>query len=80
MNQRENSSDLVLGLVVGAFIGLAIGLLYAPRPGRETRQLLKERVEETTENAAEAIEKVKETAEDVKKKVLHETGGVEKAE
>jgi len=32
------------GLVIGGVIGTAIGILFAPRSGKETRQMLKESV------------------------------------
>lgn len=39
---RSNSGGLFVGgLLVGAAIGTVVGLLFAPRTGRETRQFLK---------------------------------------
>lgn len=42
------------GLVIGGALGAIIGLLLAPRPGRETRSIIKEeferRVDETSSN------------------------------
>lgn len=39
---RSNSGGLFVGgLLVGAAIGTVVGLLFAPRSGRETRQFLK---------------------------------------
>ncbi len=34
------------GLIIGAVVGLAIGILSAPRPGEETRQMIKEKLDE----------------------------------
>ena len=53
---------------MGAVVGLAIGFLYAPQPGEETRELLKEKAEEVKEKAAEVAERVKETAVEAKRK------------
>jgi gas vesicle protein len=42
----ENSQELKglgIGLLAGAAIGLAVGMLYAPKSGVETRHLLKEK-------------------------------------
>jgi gas vesicle protein len=39
---RSGSTGLFFGgLIVGAAVGVVTGLLMAPRPGRETRQILK---------------------------------------
>lgn len=39
---RSGSAGVFLGgLIVGAAMGVVTGLLMAPRPGRETRQILK---------------------------------------
>ncbi|PVV84384.1 YtxH domain-containing protein [Dehalogenimonas alkenigignens] len=39
--EREADVGLVAGLLFGAAIGISLGLLYAPRAGRETRELLR---------------------------------------
>jgi gas vesicle protein len=36
------SSDFLAGVLVGALIGAALGLLFAPEPGEETRARVKE--------------------------------------
>jgi gas vesicle protein len=33
----ENNSDLLAGLLIGGLIGTALGILYAPKSGKETR-------------------------------------------
>ena len=68
MTNKDDGSSFVIGFVVGAIAGLAIGFLYSPRPGKETRELLKAKTEEMKEKAVEVTEKVKETAAEVKKK------------
>jgi gas vesicle protein len=52
--------------LAGVAIGCAIGVLYAPRSGKETRQMLhgrvenaKHQIEQAKENAIEAIKKAK---------------------
>ncbi len=39
----ERSNKLTTGLIAGAVAGAVAGLLLAPKPGRETRQLLASR-------------------------------------
>jgi gas vesicle protein len=53
---------------VGAALGLAIGFLFAPQSGKETRELLREKAEAARERATEVSKKVKETAAGAAKK------------
>jgi len=68
MTDRSGGSSFAIGLVVGAVLGLAIGLLFAPRSGEETRQLLKDKAAVARERATEAARRVRETAAEVSKK------------
>jgi gas vesicle protein len=68
MADRNGGSGFATGLIVGAVLGLAIGFLFAPRPGEETRQLLKEKAGVARERAAEITRKVRETAGEAAKK------------
>ncbi len=61
MADRDGSSGFGIGLIVGAVLGLAIGLLFAPRSGEETRQLLKEKAGVARERVSQAARKVRET-------------------
>lgn len=36
------TGDFLAGLLVGAVIGASLGLLFAPEPGEETRERMKE--------------------------------------
>jgi gas vesicle protein len=68
MADGDRGSGFAIGLIVGAALGLAIGFLFAPRPGAETRQLLKEKAETARERAAEITRKARETAGEAVKK------------
>ena len=68
MADSDRGSGFAIGLVVGAVLGLAIGFLFAPRPGEETRQLLKEKAGEARERAAKVARKVRQTAGEAVKK------------
>ncbi len=43
----------VTGLLAGALVGTAIGMLMAPKPGNETRQIVRERAGEYLGTARE---------------------------
>ncbi len=53
MGQDGSNSGIVLGLAIGVLAGVAIGLLLAPKPGSETRSLVKDVI-------ATGIERLKE--------------------
>ncbi len=56
------ADDYVKGLVIGGLIGAALGILYAPKSGKETR-------EEISHTAEELLKKTKAQYEDVYKKI-----------
>ena len=52
----RNSGETILAFLLGGFIGAAFGLLFAPKPGRETRQKLKLLIDELGEKAEDLFE------------------------
>jgi len=68
MAEGNGGSRFGIGLVVGVALGLAIGFLFAPRSGEETRQLLKEKAGAARESASEAVKKARRTAGDAVKR------------
>jgi gas vesicle protein len=62
MAERDGSPGFGTGFVVGAIIGLAIGFLYAPKPGEETRELARESVDKVREKAMASLRKLERTA------------------
>lgn len=58
---RDTSTGFFSGLLMGAIIGAAIGLLYAPQPGTETRRMVKEKALNIKEKASKAAGKIKES-------------------
>ncbi len=62
----ENKAGAFLsGLFWGALAGFVIGILYAPRPGVETREILKEKTKELGVITKDKIEDVKSRGRDL---------------
>ena len=55
---KDNAIGFGIGLLTGAAIGGVIALLYAPKTGKETRQLIKDK-------AASVVDAVKEKSSGV---------------
>ena len=53
----EGSAAVFLAFILGGLTGAALALLYAPRSGQETRDLLAEKVREGEARAREAKER-----------------------
>jgi len=62
--EKESGGGLFTGLLVGAIIGIGLGLLYAPRTGRETRDMLRQQAEDLKCRTKELGDELKEGAED----------------
>ncbi|MBU2535457.1 MAG: YtxH domain-containing protein [Chloroflexota bacterium] len=62
MAEKDTGASFAVGFLFGAVIGVAIGFLYAPKPGSETRAMLKEKAETAAEKAKETAEKAREAA------------------
>lgn len=73
----ESGKTFAVGLIVGAFVGAAVALLYAPKSGRETRAMVKEKAHEVAEKAKDAAEKAKDAAEKAKEAALNAEKRVE---
>jgi gas vesicle protein len=43
----------ILGLLLGAALGISVGLIVAPQPGSETRRALQDRMRRTAEEVEE---------------------------
>ncbi|MFZ1036455.1 MAG: YtxH domain-containing protein [Smithella sp.] len=73
----ERNSDLLKGLFVGGLIGMVLGVLFAPKSGKETREDITREADELLVKAKEeygkAIEKIK-TAHDTSVNKLKNLG------
>ena len=48
--------DYIKGMIVGGLIGATLGILYAPKSGKETREELRKSADEVFEKAKEQYE------------------------
>jgi gas vesicle protein len=55
MDEKESGNSFIIGFILGAIAGVAVGFLYAPKAGKETRTLLKEKAGELKERATEML-------------------------
>jgi len=68
MINDSNKGEFLLGLLVGATVGAAIALLYAPAPGSDTQKFLKNATGDAVDRAGELASTVKDTAVNVTSK------------
>jgi gas vesicle protein len=64
----EKNNDLLKGLFIGGLIGVVLGILYAPKSGKETREDIAHKADELLDKAKEEYEKAVE-----KSKTAYET-------
>ena len=69
---KDNAIGFGIGLLTGAVIGGVIALLYAPKSGKETRQMIKDKatavVDAVKEKTGEVIDTVTESASEASRK------------
>jgi len=65
MATGSNKGDFLLGLLVGASVGAAVALLYAPASGSETREQVKSAAGDAVGRAGELASTVKDRAGEV---------------
>ena len=62
MSKDRSSIGFGLGLLAGVIGGIVAGVLYAPRPGSEMREKIKETVCDLAEKHSPAVNKAKKQA------------------
>ncbi len=69
---KDNCMGFGIGMLAGAVVGGVFALLYAPKSGKETRRLIKDKttefVDTLRDGTSEAMDKVKEAASEVNRK------------
>ncbi len=54
-NDRHGSGNFLVGFIAGSMLGAGLALLFAPRPGEDTRREVSERAQRVREKAREGI-------------------------
>jgi gas vesicle protein len=66
---NDFAKGLCIGLVSGAVIGGVVALLYAPKTGKETRQLIKDKAIDVVDTAREKTGEIMDTVKDATSEV-----------
>ena len=81
-DRSGGTAGIVLSFMVGALSGAALAILFAPRSGRETRELLGDKLRETTDRGRrvgeQAVQKGREAAEDAARYLDRQRDALEK--
>jgi gas vesicle protein len=66
-NEEEgfNFGNNVAWFLTGAFIGAAVAILYAPKSGKETRQYLADKVQQSKDAVTESSNNIVEASKDM---------------
>jgi len=65
VEQESGGSGFIFGMLCGAAIGAAIGLMFAPRAGAETRAQLADQTERLRRNAMEQADRLRQRTGDM---------------
>ena len=73
----EKSYDLLKGLFIGGLIGVVLGVLYAPKSGKETREDIARTTEDLLSKGKEEYEKAVEKSKTVYETAVKHLKGLE---
>ena len=72
-NCRSNGGGVAIALFAGLAVGVILGILFAPKSGKETRNDLMDKgerlMEMGKESVSDVVEKIKDLAESGKQKI-----------
>ncbi len=78
--QRESTQKLIIGMTVAALAGLFVGIAFAPKSGKETREDLRELIsteyETVKENAALASDEMSKIIKNIKSRAEEITANI----
>ena len=53
--RRNRTRNMILGAGIGSAVGVAAGILFAPKSGRETRKVIADRTSQTIKNLKDNV-------------------------
>ncbi len=68
-NNGNGGSNFLTGFLIGGFIGAAVGLLFAPKPGKDVRNNLRDESEELYDKAKDELNRLKQELDNLRQKV-----------
>lgn len=75
---NNSGSSFMGGMMIGLLVGGALGLLYAPQSGKETRKFLKAKALVLKDKVADGIDLAKEEAIEFKQKATRAVKAAER--
>lgn len=79
MSEDSRGGDTLLAFLLGGALGLAAGLLFAPRTGKETRRRVQRWLEDLEEKGEDLLEQGREWVEDGKEAVKEKADQIKRA-
>lgn len=62
MCKKDDGFNFAMGILAGVVAGIAVGVLFAPKPGEESRKEIKETIDELKEKYSPEVIRAKEQA------------------
>ncbi len=75
---NNSAGSFMGGMLIGVLVGGALGLLYAPQSGKETRKFLRDKAMDVKDKVVEGIDTAKEEAIEFKQKATRAVRAAEK--
>ena len=57
--RRSRTKNMVIGVGIGSAVGVAAGILFAPKSGKESRQIIADKTSETVKNFKDNVSATK---------------------
>jgi len=68
--RRTRTRNLIIGAGIGSEVGVAAGILFAPKSGKETRHIIADKTGETVKNLKENMKNLKENVTATKDRIF----------